>query len=99
MFPVTEDGRRAKRTLVSNRTLSSHSCASCQGRQRPKGPRQGSAEAGLDCSKQKMPHDVPRRVDQCRCENRFRLTPCPAIEKAGDGSEKHVTPVGESHIG
>src|SRR6266403_2133140 len=46
-----------------------------------------------------MPQDVHGGVDQRRSEDRARLAPRPSIEKACDGSEQHVAPVGKAHVG
>ena len=46
-----------------------------------------------------MPQDVHGSVDQSRSEDRARLAPRPSIEKARDGSEQHVAPVGKAHVG
>src|SRR5713226_9885262 len=55
--------------------------------------------ANLDRSKEEVPHDVDGGMDQCRGENRAGFAPRPAVEKAGDGGEDHVAPVGKAHVG
>src|SRR5882672_2335166 len=46
-----------------------------------------------------MPQDIHGGVDQRRSEDRARLAPRPSVEKARDGSEQHVAPVGKAHVG
>src|SRR5882672_3676925 len=46
-----------------------------------------------------MPQDIHGGVDQRRSKNRARLAPRPCVEKARDGSEQHVAPVGKAHVG
>src|SRR6267378_1949989 len=55
--------------------------------------------AKLDRSKEEMPGDVHGGVDQGGGENRAGLAPRPAVEKAGDGGQDHVAPVGKAHVG
>src|SRR5260370_2813322 len=53
----------------------------------------------LDCEKGKVPVDGAGGVDQRGGENRAGLAPGPAVEKAGDGSQDHVAPVGKAQVG
>src|SRR6202171_3159560 len=53
----------------------------------------------LDRSEEEMPGDIDGGVDQGGGENRAGLAPRPAVEKAGDGGQDHVTPVGKANVG
>src|SRR5260370_26315952 len=53
----------------------------------------------LDVSNEKVPGDVQGGVDQSGGEKRAGLAPGPAVEKAGDGSQDHVAPVGKAQVG
>src|SRR6266446_1906545 len=53
----------------------------------------------LERSEKEVPGDVHRGMDQCGGENRAGLAPSPAVEKAGDGGQDHVAPIGKAHVG
>src|SRR6266851_3015137 len=53
----------------------------------------------LERSKEEVPGDVHGGVDQSGGKNRAGLAPGPAVEKAGDGSQDHVAPVGKAQVG
>src|SRR5216683_679424 len=55
--------------------------------------------ASLDRSKEKVPGDIDGGVDQCGGKDRTGLAPCPPVEKAGDGGQDYVAPVGKAHVG
>src|ERR1700682_1839960 len=46
-----------------------------------------------------MPGDIDGGVDQGGGESRAGLAPRPAVEKAGDRGQNHITPVGKAHVG
>src|SRR6266403_1072958 len=58
-----------------------------------------NSECNLERSKEEVPGDVDGGMDQGRCEDGPGLAPRPAVEKAGDGSEDHVAPIGKAHVG
>src|SRR5207237_9963656 len=58
-----------------------------------------NSECNLEGSKEEVPSYVNGGVDEGGGEDRAGLAPGPAIEKAGDGSQDHVAPIGKAHVG
>src|SRR6266700_337152 len=62
-----------------------------------------SAEAfirwALDGSKEEVPGGIDGGMEECRGENRAGVAPGPAVEKACDGGQDHVAPVGKVIVG
>src|ERR1700686_2428785 len=55
--------------------------------------------AKLDRVEEEVPRGIDGGVDQRGGEDRAGLAPGPAVEKAGDGGQDHVAPVGKAHVG